>query len=945
VLAAAAGSASAQMPLVTRLSALQNPRGIAWYRIDSPHFTVIYPESLATEAQRATGLLERYYAPLAASFPAQPERIPVVLNNQSLATNGYVAWSPRRSGWYAMPSPSIDAFGPIEWYRLLALHEGRHIVQEKAMREGWIGLASKVLGQNTTAFLSGTLYFPSWLWEGDAVGTETALSESGRGRVPSFTNRTRALNSAGRPYGYHAAWQGSYRTALPDWYEQGYAITTYLRRHYGDSALARAVSGSVWNPLAPFALPMALRRMTGMSLPRLNARAQEEMDSLWRAQRSRTQDTAAERLSSEAKGYRVWSQPQFAADGSVIAMYSDLDTPPQLVRLANGRREVLVSRSGIVNDLSFHVRGQRVVWSEGEADPRYGERSFLTIRILDLTTGKVRRLTDRSRYFGPTLSPDGSTIAAVHFSESRQATLVLLDAESGEERQRLPNVRARHLLTPAWSSDGRALHVVAVDTMRGNALLSMPLDGSAERVLIDYTFDAISRPLATGKWVVYGSSVSGTDNLWAVDTASLARFQVSSRRLGASMPAPSADGSRLVFADLTENGYDVAAMAIDPTGWIPAEQVSQETINYASPLAEQERALAARRGLVVEPAAPSAAWPTRPYRGLSRLLDFHSVAISPASDDVNFGLVLESTNLLNTFGLSIGGSFSDEGTFATEVGASYAGMPVILDVAGRLGSRASTFDDSAGVTRGFTWKERSLTTALRLPLTRVMGLRRQSLTLTTGIGLTHISDQRIGFRFDNNNGDFKPVHYSLSASHTRAGAYRDLLPTGASVTTTYRHTPLSGDYDGSLLSLRGALFTKGLMRNQAFVVDGGHEVKTVGNYRFAREIVFPRGFPSRFHERLSRVGLTYHLPLLYPDFAVGPLVYSRRVQGNVFADVGRGTQATADRSVDYRSVGAELTTDLAFLGTRTTTRMGVRWSKRLTGDKAWVSEFVLLLPQ
>jgi len=103
------GAAVAQMPIVTQLSSQQNPRGIAWFTIETPHFRVLYPDSLSREAQRVAGLLERAYEPLGHSLEARPERLTVVLNNQSMTANAYVAWGPRRSRWYAMPSRSADA--------------------------------------------------------------------------------------------------------------------------------------------------------------------------------------------------------------------------------------------------------------------------------------------------------------------------------------------------------------------------------------------------------------------------------------------------------------------------------------------------------------------------------------------------------------------------------------------------------------------------------------------------------------------------------------------------------------------------------------------------------------------------------------------------------------------------------------------------------------------
>jgi hypothetical protein len=161
----------------------------------------------------------------------------------------------------------------------------------------------------------------------------------------------------------------------------------------------------------------------------------------------------------------------------------------------------------------------------------------------------------------------------------------------------------------------------------------------------------------------------------------------------------------------------------------------------------------------------------------------------------------------------------------------------------------------------------------------------------------------------------------------------------------YRHTPGSNDYRSHLLAGRASAIAPGLWRNHALVLDAAHEEQRPDNYRFSSEVLFPRGFPRRYHDRLTRAGASYHLPLLYPDLAFGPLLYVRRVQGAAFADVARGTDRTGGRVADYRSVGGELTADLAPLGTRTTMRLGVRLSQRLTFDRKTVAEFLVQLPQ
>lgn len=932
--------ASAQMPLITRLSAQQNPRGIEWFTVETPHFRIIYPDSLGGEAQRVATLLERYYKPLGASLRAEPERLTVVLNNSNMTSNAVVAWSPRRSEWYAMPNASTDILGPVDWYRLLAAHEGRHVVQERAVRTGWTGLAARIFGDNTAAVLGGTLYYPSWFWEGDAVGTETAFTESGRGRQPSFTARARGLAAADYSYSYYQAFQGSYRTILPDRYEQGYLITSWVRRHYGDSAWSRVIDYAAWNPLPPFAMSWGLKHVTGKSLAEVHRAAIAEADSLWTEQRRRVSETAARVVSPVDESYHVWSRPQYSGDGSVIALYSDLNTVTQLVKLSNGERKVLVSRPALGSDLYFHVQGHKAVWAEYEEDPRYGQQSYYVIKLLDLESGSVKRLTDRTRLFSPALSPDGNTIAAVELSLSRSTSLVLLDAATGERKGSIAN-KGGTMLSPVWAPDGRSLYFVQVDEARGNALRRVALDGRDTSTVIDFSHQAIAYPVAAGEYLYYSSPASGLDAIWAVDTTSGKRFRVASRRFGARQPAVHPSGSRLIFSDNSSTGYDLAEIDLDASTWQTESQVSVDAVLLADSVVAQERRLSD-----VSPTDSVTQWPTRPYGGWSRLFDFHSLVLAPAYDGIGTAVMLESRNMLNTFGTSIGAVVSaEEGTVAFEAGASYAGLPVILDGAFRIGSRASTYSDSVELNRGYSWNEQSVTLAARLPLTRVAGLRRQSLVLSAALGITQVSDQPVAFAYENANGRFAPVSYGLSASHFLTAAHRDLQQLGASATIVYAHTPFESPYRGHLFAAKGVVVLPGLMNNHALLLDAGHEEQRRDSYEFSRQVIAARGYGGRYHDTFTRFGVTYRAPLFYPDLALGPIIYARRVQGAVFADVARGEERALAESRRYRSVGVELSTDLALFGTRLTTTYGVRLSRLFDGPRRSRVQFIFQIPQ
>ncbi|MFN8582536.1 MAG: hypothetical protein U0163_16375 [Gemmatimonadaceae bacterium] len=914
-----------QVPLFVRLSGAQYPPSLRWWKLTTPHFDVLYPDSMAAEAQRAAALLERAYVPLGKTLDRAPERIAVVLNNQSAFSNAFVSWAPRRSEWYALPPGGLDEFGPVDWFSLLAVHEGRHVVQERAIRDGWVGLLSRVFGEGTTAFVGGALYFPPWFWEGDAVGTETALTNAGRGRQPWFANRVRTMRLNGERYPYYAAWGGSYRTFYPDWYQLGYLLTTHVKRQYGADTWRKAVASASWWPIPPYALSRGLKKATGKTLTVLHREAIQELDSLWRTQVASLDTTAATILSPRQPDYHSWRLPQYAGDGSIIAEYWDMSSVPSLVRLKNGRQETLVKQFATRGEQQFDVVGNLVVWSELEVDPRFVQRGYLTLRVLDLSTGAIRTLAHGSRHFGAVLSPDGRAIAAVRFTESGHTVLDVLDAQSGALVRSLPNEADHFLASPAWSPDGGSVYCVAVDrrTERGNALVRIGLADGAADTVIAFREDAIVRPVVRGTWVYYGSPSSGIDNIEAMSLATGKRYQVTSRRYGAKGATVSHDGTRLLFQDYGVDGYNIAEAPIDTTRLVPVDDSRSRTVAYYAPLMSQEDVAAA-----TAPLAPGA-WPVRPYGGLERAFAFHSLSVAPTSDAHNRGLILQSRNILNTTALSVGAIANlPERTASLELGASYAAFLPIVDGALRIGTRASVADLDSVRTR-YHWNERSAQVGVRLPFVRVRGLATERIAASASIGATHVDGRTIESRFSNNNGDFYPMTYTLSASHFAESATRDILPRGVLGSLVYRHTPFDGDYQGHQLSVYGGLYLPGLMRHHGLLLEGEREEQRRVNYLFSSIYSVSRGYDAFTAERSYRLGATYAFPLFYPDFALGPLAYFRRVQGAVFYDYGYAARRDNSVYLLLRSTGAEVTTDMSPIQLRSTMRVGLRMNYRV----------------
>ena len=127
-------------------------------------------------------------------------------------------------------------------------------------------------------------------------------------------------------------------------------------------------------------------------------------------------------------------------------------------------------------------------------------------------------------------------------------------------------------------------------------------------------------PVSDGKRVYFVSPHSGIDNIYAAEIASKRIYQVTSRLFGAYYPSLSPDGKKLVFSDVTADGYIAMEMQLDPGAWIPIEKVEDRSIRYYEPLIAQEA------GSDITKDIPSDSYESKKFNSFTHLIDIKQLA-------------------------------------------------------------------------------------------------------------------------------------------------------------------------------------------------------------------------------------------------------------------------------------------------------------------------------
>ncbi|NJK84813.1 MAG: hypothetical protein HC906_01355 [Bacteroidales bacterium] len=166
--------------------------------------------------------------------------------------------APRRMELITTPPQNLDA---LDWYKTLALHEYRHVAQISQMKKGFTSALRFVIGE--TAYGLPALEIPLWMIEGDAVVTETILSENGRGRTADFLMPVIALHREKKiKISYDKSYFGSYKDFTPNHYELGYQLNSYSRLVYGEDVGKKLIGFASSRSFIPFSFNLGLKKCT-----------------------------------------------------------------------------------------------------------------------------------------------------------------------------------------------------------------------------------------------------------------------------------------------------------------------------------------------------------------------------------------------------------------------------------------------------------------------------------------------------------------------------------------------------------------------------------------------------------------------------------------------------------------------------------------------------------
>lgn len=886
------------------------PTRIKWYQVNTPHFRVLYQQDYAEQAQYMANLLETLYLPTAQTLDATPHKIPLLLQNRSSFSNGFVALAPRRSEFYTMPPQDYNFLGTNQWLELLAVHELRHVVQYEKSRTGFTKFASTLLGQQAQSGLAN-LGVPAWFWEGDAVGIETGLTPSGRGRIPNFNLvfRTQLLEKGA--WDYNKQFLRSFQHFVPNHYLTGYYLSTFVRKHDGAEAWSRITEKTFAWPFLPNRFSNQIKKETGNNLDETYQAMVDELKTLWQEEQDNLDITEAERLTTiPEKQFSEYFYPQPHSNG-IVTLKTGIGDIATFVNIVPGEKPEEIYIPGIFNDPGqLSVANDKIVWSEYGFNPRWRAVNYSNIKTYDLKSGKQKKLTKRGRYTAPVLSPDGSKIAAVLTTLEQKYYLTILEASNGNVLDQWPTPGENDFIAmPRWSGNGKRIVALQLTDDGKKKVIAFDTTNGTVETLINASSENIGHPVLYQNYLLYNSPLTGIDNIYAKDLTTGENYQVTSRPYAAYNPAVSLDGETLYFNDFSAEGMHVAQMPFNPESWEPISNVKNSEINYHQVWVDQEENPEILENIT------NNNYPTKRYNRLWHAINPHSwgPVVSTTANELTLGV--NSRDILGTTQISGGYEYNaveQTGNWLAQL--SYQALFPIFDISFQNRNRQLITRDDQDNELLVKFQEDRWSLGFRLPLLLTDSRYIQSMNFSAYSEFLIRRSPLAGSIPIEFNEEFRTsniLEYNLRYSSFLKTSKRDIRPKwGGRISTTFKHAPLDNDFNARQYGVDGLLLFPGLVKHHSLLLRGGYQFESneSGIFPLSAAIQYPRGYIYSAFETLFTGSAEYALPLWYPDFHIGKLVNFQRFKTNLFYDFGVGINN--DLNNYFNSVGLDFTADV-----------------------------------
>jgi len=913
-----------------------NPPSLKWKQINTDSVRIIFPAGLDSQAQRVSSIVH-YLAAHASSgtglsLGSRLHKINIVLQNQTTIANGYVNLGPFRSEFFLTPEMNNFDEGSIPWPDQLSVHEYRHVMQFNNFHNGLSNLMYHLFGDDGLS-LAINAAIPEWFYEGDAVYHETIVTNQGRGRLPLFLNAYPSLWQEHKKYSWMKLRNGSLKDYVPNHYYLGYLLVNYGREKYGTDFWTKVThDASAYKGLF-YPFQKAIKKYAGIEYKTFYNNAFEHYKKLSSDMQLKSaippvagQAAGAINQGSTAgpatifpinkKFVTSYFFPYHAGNDSLLYLKTSYrHRPAFFIKDATGEHHLRVRDISI--DEQYSYRNGKIVYAAYETDARWAWRDYSVIKLLDVQTGQQRTITHKTKYFTPDISADGKLIAAVQVASNGKSELDIIDAGSGRVLKMIRSAEIILFTDPKFIDENSLVTAVRLhDGKMALAMADLP-SGSIVR-LTDPSFNVVGYPCVNNGVIWFTASYGGNDDVFALRLSDKKIFKISNGLQG-NYFVNAGDG-KITWSVFTADGYQLKQMEEKDISW---NEVSVAMVDELAPQFPVSHANEFHDILLND--ALQRSFPVTKYKKGTKLLNFHSWR--PYYSDPEFSFSIYGENVLNTLQTELYYLYNqNEKTNAVGINAVYGAWFPYLNV----GTEYTFNRQDVTGNKVRNWDQLDTRIGLSIPLSYTSGQTFKNFNVGSYYVLRNQFNK--GFFKDSlGNTSFSYLQHFISWSQQVQQAVQHIYPR-LGYATSFNYVHAITQYTGYQYIGNAAVYLPGFLSTHNIVLSGSFQQRdTLSQVSFSDRFAYSRGYEGRYFSRMWRLSANYHLPLLYPDWGFGNILYLQRIRGNAFYDFTKVYSRNKTVTRDQRSVGGEIFIDTKWWNQYPLT-FGIRVSHLLDDD-------------
>ncbi len=906
----------------------QEPANLKWFEHQAVYGRLVFPNGLDSIASIYTQYMDSAWRVVPRTLSHSPRPTPIVLHNNSVLSNGFVSWAPRRME--VVTTPSHDA-SPVPWLQTLSLHETRHVVQIDKLNHGLIKAGFFLFGEQVVGAIAGAV--PIWFLEGDAVYSETEYTYGGRGRQAEFYEqyRTHLLSKGGNKFTYDKWLLGSYKDKIPNHYSFGYLMVGYTNLKYGYNVWNNALNKTAKQPYLIIPFYFSLKKDLNLPPKKLFEENLNYLDSLWVSNQDTLEEDKHRVLTNKEhkNDYVEYKTPVSINDSIFIAVKTSLKRTPKVIKYnSRNHKEVVLFNPGHLTHKRLSASKRTVFWSEYRPHPRWEYVNYSEIWSYNLDSEKKRKISHKTKYFNP-IQVSSSRIAVIEQNPKGFSQIVFINS-IGEKKDSLAIPPTLELREICLGNDDQIFARCA--SPEGAIILNFYNYNTKPDTILGPVFRDISNISYSKNNLYFTATEKYLEQIFSVNLETNEISSISTSSYGLSDVSSSINNIILATMNTPKGSIPVSVLSDNHN---PPISFS----NTIKPLYHPSKQNQPPHSKILQFNIQDTTLKTRKHNKIRNLFHFHSWApvyfnpfdLAAGKIEIPFpGVTLISQNLTSTLATSLGYSYNE--THGVHAHAEWQGWYPKFSASFDYGNEFAVYNGGPNPDNNFGYRSE--------PMTRFTARARVPYFYTAG---KSIFQANLGVQYTYTNTwlwDSKNEEYSDRLSSigpyilmyaAQRMAHRDLRPRfGTYIYYLRSEFPKTQDLLGNENYFTARFFLPGFLSNQSLLLTTQWEKHNGGKYLLNPQLTFPRGHEKISHEQAFAFKADFAFPVAYTDFPIGPVVYIKRVFANIFSDNAwlniyelEDNGWTINRKT-LHSAGVEINADVNFFRTPYQFRIGYR---------------------